>query len=78
MAASVPITKAIYLGAFAHSKSLSELEVCEKGAIGVDEEGIIRFVERKVGEQDVRKEGWEDAKVVEVRDGFWFPGFIGE
>jgi guanine deaminase len=80
MAASAPISKTIYLGAFVHSASLAELEVCAKGAVGVDDEGVIAFVERNVeiGEVKKKHEGWEEAKVVEVKDGFFFPGFIGE
>lgn len=80
MAASAPISKTIYLGAFAHSASLAELDVCAKGAIGVDDEGVIAFVERdiEIGEVRRRHVGWEEARVVEVKDGFFFPGFIGE
>jgi guanine deaminase len=77
MAASAQIQKTIYLGAFAHCVSLAELEVCPRGAIGVDEEGVIAFVERDVKQEEVkRRDGWEKAKVVEVKDGFFFPGFI--
>ncbi|KAF1959910.1 guanine deaminase [Byssothecium circinans] len=78
MAASASISKTVYLGAFAHCVTLTDLEICEKGAIGVDEEGVIRFVERAVG-IDVVKEKWDEwreANVVEVRDGFFFPGFV--
>ncbi|KAF2687556.1 guanine deaminase [Lentithecium fluviatile CBS 122367] len=78
MAASAPISKTIYLGAFAHCLSLTDLEVCSKGAIGVDEEGVIAFVERDVGLEEARKrhEGWGGARVLEVKDGFFFPGFV--
>ncbi|OAG08044.1 guanine deaminase [Paraphaeosphaeria sporulosa] len=78
MAASVPVEKTIYLGAFAHCVALAELEIVEKGAIGVDEHGVIGFIEKEVDVEDVRKrhEGWNDAKVVSVKDGFFFPGFI--
>ncbi|PVH97024.1 guanine deaminase [Periconia macrospinosa] len=81
MAASQPIPKTIYIGSFAHCISLNELEVCERGAIGVDEEGVIRFVERNVSnEEDIKLnfgEEWKDAKVVRLEGkGFFFPGFI--
>ncbi|KAJ4304955.1 hypothetical protein N0V90_000483 [Kalmusia sp. IMI 367209] len=78
MAASVPITKTIYVGAFAHSVALADLEVCAKGAIGVDEQGVIRFVEKEIDIEDVLKKHaeWKDSKVVRVDDGFFFPGFI--
>ncbi|KAF2813922.1 guanine deaminase [Mytilinidion resinicola] len=71
------LEKTIYIGPFVHSKSLAELEICTKGAIGVDEKGVIAFVERDDVEGVSKKEGWESAKVVEVKDnGFFFPGFI--
>jgi guanine deaminase len=80
MAASAPILKTIYLGAFAHSVSLAELEICAKGAIGVDDAGVIAFVERDIDIEEVKRrhEGWNGARVVEVKDGFYFPGFIGK
>lgn len=80
MAASVTISKTIYCGAFAHCATLSELDICSKGAIGVDEQGVIRFVEKELDVKDVLRKhgGWGDAKVVRVNDGFFFPGFIGE
>jgi guanine deaminase len=76
--------KTIYLGAFAHCTSLQEVEICEIGAIGVDSNGKIAFIERDIGdipayELRERKEGWEKAKVVQIQDqGFFFPGFIGK
>ncbi|KAF2872089.1 hypothetical protein BDV95DRAFT_628521 [Massariosphaeria phaeospora] len=81
MAASAPISKTIYLGAFVHSVSLQELEICPCGAIGVDEEGVIRFVERDVdgdtGRVYAKHEQWKGASVVRIQGkGFFFPGFI--
>ncbi|KAF2473320.1 guanine deaminase [Lindgomyces ingoldianus] len=80
MAASVPIGKTIYCGTFAHCRSLSELDICAKGAIGVDEAGVIAFIEREVEEiEDVIKkyDGWNDAEVLQSGEsGFFFPGFI--
>lgn len=76
--------KTIYLGAFVHCVSLQELEICEAGAIGVDSDGKIAFIERDIGdisEYRLRKrdKDWESAKVVKIQDqGFFFPGFIGE
>ncbi|KAB2579979.1 putative guanine deaminase protein [Lasiodiplodia theobromae] len=72
--------KTIYLGAFVHCKSLQELDICEKGAIGVDERGKIAFIERGAEDLDLifkQHHGWTAAKVVRVKDkGFFFPGFI--
>jgi hypothetical protein len=76
--------KTIYLGAFAHCTSLQEVEICEAGAIGVDSNGKIAFIDRDIGaipayQLRERKEGWEKAKVVQIQDqGFFFPGFIGK
>jgi guanine deaminase len=80
MAASAFIPNTIYLGAFVHSISLSELEICDKGAIGVDSNGVIQFVERDIELAQVQETHaeWKDAKVVKVgENGFFFPGFIG-
>jgi guanine deaminase len=80
MAASASISKTIYLGTFVHSVTLTELEIGEKGAIGVNEAGVIEFVERNVGLAHVHEkhESYKDAKVIELTGkGFYFPGFIG-
>lgn len=74
--------RTIYHGPFVHSKTLSELDICEAGAIGVDDEGIIAFIDRDVKFEDLdqtkKEHGWEDSKVVRIYDsGFFFPGFIG-
>jgi guanine deaminase len=80
MAASVSISKTIYIGAFVHSRSLTELDICESGAIGVDENGIISFVEENLANiQDLKsqKADWKDAQTITLRgNGFFFPGFI--
>ncbi|CAI6339972.1 unnamed protein product [Periconia digitata] len=77
MAASQTIAKTVYAGAFVHSISLTELEICENGAIGVDEAGVIQFIERNGSEEWKEKEGWQSAKVVRLDGkGFFFPGFI--
>jgi len=65
-----------------HCTTLGTLDICEAGAIGVDDDGVISFVERdvKFDELDtvVKKHGWEESKVVRIYDsGFYFPGFIG-
>jgi guanine deaminase len=73
-------SKTIYRGAFVHCASLTDLDICEDGSIGVDESGKIAFVLRDVGEgpQQLSDSGWEQAEVVRVKDeGFFFPGFIG-
>ncbi|EOA82749.1 hypothetical protein ACJQWK_04647 [Exserohilum turcicum] len=87
MAASAPISRTIYFGPFAHSTSLTTLEIEPQGAIGVDSNGVIRFVERNVSSlpallsslQTAKEEDWTDAKVVSIPNttaGFFFPGFI--
>ncbi|USP73816.1 putative guanine deaminase [Curvularia clavata] len=83
MAASTPISNTIYLGPFVHSTSLSTLEIEPNGAIGVDSNGIIRFVNRNVTSLDsllsTLEQVWTDAKVIAIGNaerGFFFPGFI--
>ncbi|KZF21252.1 Metallo-dependent hydrolase [Xylona heveae TC161] len=69
----------VYAGAFVHSTDLNELEICENGAIGVDEDGKIAFVERNVEDLNavVEKHGWKSPVLVRAPDcGFFFPGFI--
>jgi guanine deaminase len=75
--------RTIYAGPFVHCVSFGEVDICEAGAIGVDEKGIIAFIERDADYKDVpgvmKKHGWEDSKVVLIYDsGFFFPGFIGK
>lgn len=73
------LEKIVYVGPFAHCKTLEEVDICPDGAIGVNEEGIIAFVLRDVqAENKSFGEGWEQAKVVRIKGhGFFFPGFIG-
>ena len=70
----------VYAGTFVHCISLTALEISEHGAIGVDAEGKISFVERNVPniEQILAKHGWSTYEIVHVpAEGFFFPGFIG-
>ncbi|KAK8214475.1 hypothetical protein IWZ01DRAFT_432907 [Phyllosticta capitalensis] len=72
--------KTVYVGTFVHSKSLQELDICERGVIGVDETGKIAFIERHTVDLETilkEHEGWSGAKVVKGHEnGFFFPGFI--
>ncbi|KAH6616399.1 guanine deaminase [Boeremia exigua] len=78
MAASASVSRTIYIGPFVHSKSLTELEICENGAIGVDENGVIAFVEKELDLEAVQsKHSWQDAASVRLSgNSFFFPGFI--
>ncbi|HEX3643917.1 MAG TPA: hypothetical protein VHV10_21715 [Ktedonobacteraceae bacterium] len=72
--------RTIYCGAFVHCLTPQQLDICNKAAIGVDENGKIAFVHRDVKDFDSVKggAGWEDAKIVRLEhSGFFFPGFIG-
>ncbi|KAF2153300.1 guanine deaminase [Myriangium duriaei CBS 260.36] len=71
--------KTVYLGPFVHTTPNRDLDICESGAVGVDEQGKIAFIERSVSQDGSYspKQGWESAKVVKIRgQGFFFPGFI--
>ncbi|KAK3049353.1 hypothetical protein LTR09_009272 [Extremus antarcticus] len=72
------LEKTIYIGAFIQCATLTELDICENGMIGVDETGKIAFVLRESrGRKFPDGEGWEEAKIVRILDyGFFFPGFI--
>ena len=82
-----PLRKSIYFGTFIHNVSLSEVEILENSAVGVDEKGVIVFVEKDVGRSDVLRvaenHGWRTGWGLYLtssgsRARFWFPGFIGE
>lgn len=73
------LEKTIYVGPFIHCETLTELDIAVNGMIGVDEHGTIAFIRRDMkGKQLPDKPGWEEAKFVRinVRHGFFFPGFI--
>lgn len=83
------LKRTIYTGTFIHTPTLGNLEIIEYGAVGVDENGIIRFVEelpenrreRAVAKRVAEEHGWDDGVDVVVgwqeRSSFWFPGFVG-
>lgn len=81
MAESKTGTKKLFVGAFAHSKSLQELDICQDGLIGVDETGRIAFIERGTSDVEaaLKAHSWDCAEIVRIKDnGFFFPGFIGQ
>ncbi|KAI9721037.1 MAG: hypothetical protein M1812_002517 [Candelaria pacifica] len=68
--------RTIYVGPFVHSKSLQEIDICESGVIGVNEEGKIAFIDRNAS-FDKSRLGWEEPKILRIQNGgFYFPGFI--
>lgn len=75
---ATPLEKTLYIGPFIHSESLTTLDVCPNGMIGVDTTGKIAFISRDVkGTQLPPQSGWEDARIVRIAGvGFFFPGFI--
>ncbi|KAF2016159.1 guanine deaminase [Aaosphaeria arxii CBS 175.79] len=81
MAASATIPKRIYIGTFVHSTSLTDLDICESGAIGVNENGVIEFVDREtssITDLKSKHSSYEDAQIVipTNKNAFFFPGFI--
>jgi hypothetical protein len=58
------MAKELYIGTFVHSLKLNELEIGEKGVIGV-KNGKISFVEKNIEDLStlVEKHGFEGAKV---------------
>lgn len=68
--------RTLYVGSFVHSTSLSILDRCANGIIGVDETGKIAFILRDA-EKESLPQGWESAKSVTLEgEGFFFPGFV--
>ncbi|KAL8992109.1 MAG: hypothetical protein Q9169_007367, partial [Polycauliona sp. 2 TL-2023] len=94
MSLSSPQKKKIFTGTFIHTPTLSPpaISVLENTVVGVDERGVIAFIEKDVeglydedkrGVRDaVVKNGWrvDDAEDVVGSDsdgaGWWFPGFV--
>jgi len=62
------MAKEVFVGTFVHSLSLEQLEIGEKGAIGV-EHGKIVFVEKNVADVEAVKKvhGFEGAEVLQNR-----------
>ncbi|CZT15970.1 related to guanine deaminase [Ramularia collo-cygni] len=68
--------KTLYIGSFIHSTSLTTLDHCANGVIGVDESGKIAFILRDASNETI-PEDWESAKVIRQEgEGFFFPGFV--
>lgn len=49
---SPSLHKTIYIGPFVHCVSPTKLEICTTGAIGVDERGVISFIDRNASGSD--------------------------
>lgn len=84
---SKPLHPTVYSGTFIHSKSYSELEVLEHALVGVDEEGVIRFLEQSKGKSlddvvcewgwDKLGPKWDNVDCKAAGRSWFFPGFIG-
>lgn len=78
---SLPKTT-VYYGRIVHSKSLSQLEILPKAALGVDADGTIRFLDGEVASAEAAQkkysaQGFENATVVVLgKLQFLFPGLI--
>lgn len=73
-------SKKVFFGRIVHSKSLKKIEILRKAALGVDEEGVIKFVDVGVtsAEDACKKhEGFEGAECTKLKPlQFLFPGLI--
>ncbi|MCJ1281415.1 hypothetical protein MMC26_000734 [Xylographa opegraphella] len=85
MVSETLLKRTIYIGTFIHSLTLDAVEVVESGSIGVDEKGVIAFIEKdcaiaELAEVVKGRHGWKEWEVVKVGDGtsttFLFPGFV--
>ncbi len=67
--ASTPMKKRIYAGTFIHTPTLGSLSVLEDARVGVSEEGVIDWIERRErgGKEKEGEEGAEKRVVVEGR-----------
>lgn len=79
------LQRTVYAGTFIQCLSLTDLDILENAAIGVDENGVIAFIEKDVKEPGgaevaEQKYGWKDSSIIKgVGDStaFFFPGFVG-
>ncbi|KAM0754831.1 Metallo-dependent hydrolase [Meredithblackwellia eburnea MCA 4105] len=76
-------TQRIFHGAIIHSLTLTELEVLPSALLGVDDKGIIAFLDKDVPADKVQQvitdshKGWENVQLVTLKRGeFLCPGFI--
>lgn len=73
--------RSLFVGTFVHCKGLQELDICLRGAIGVDEQGKIAFIERDIDDIKTitQAHGWEGSDITTARSSqFFFPGFVGK
>ncbi|MCJ1300444.1 hypothetical protein MMC08_003241 [Hypocenomyce scalaris] len=80
-----PLQRTVYFGTFIQCASRTTLKIQELTLVGVDEKGVIRFIERNVDYKDVDRivkgtYGWGEYVIVRPRgrleNSFWFPGFV--
>lgn len=65
MSSKPRLKKTVYTGTFISAPTLDSLKILENAAVGVDEEGVIRFVEQELGQGAEWDEG-RNGKVVEL------------
>ncbi|GAA5847273.1 hypothetical protein JCM5353_002666 [Sporobolomyces roseus] len=79
------LSRRIFHGTAIHSKNLTEIEYLHNTLIGVDETGLIAFVEENIEEEDVeeniKQHGWnlseEGVELIRIHKGeFLIPGFV--
>ena len=68
MSSSTIISPTIFLGTFIHNASLEELAVFEKAMVGVDDQGIIRFVQHGQGVEEFLVNGSVESLGETARD----------
>lgn len=69
----------MFHGTLVHSRSLTEIEYLSDALLGINEVGVIAFLEKDVPEEDVlgrlKEQGWEGAQVTSLKRGeFLCPG----
>lgn len=74
-----PLQRRLFHGALIHSTSLTELEVLPSALLGVDDAGVIAFLDKAVPADKVaaaiKAYGWERAELVSLKHGeFLCPG----
>lgn len=72
-----PLRKTVYTGTFISTPTLGSLKILEDAAVGVDEAGIIRYVETDLElDKDGDGEGYESAVGEVVRGWGWDWGAV--
>ncbi|KAK4701263.1 guanine deaminase, partial [Phenoliferia sp. Uapishka_3] len=76
-----PLPRRVFYGSLIHSLTLTNLEVLPSALLGINQAGIIAFLDKSISpdqvEATIKSHGWEGAELVRLKRGeFLCPGFV--